>query len=121
METLRRLYRSIGTPYSPFTNLYQVPWTLIIKFLIITGMAEKKILVCDICGDEAHSKRTIDVCTKHSVSGATRTRKPSTRVFKEMKCAICGKKVKEGAGYSAHMRRAHPDEVAKMKEQADAK
>jgi rRNA maturation endonuclease Nob1 len=81
-------------------------------------MATKTVHVCDICGNEAHTKRTIDVCTKHSVSGSERdgrkARKSAPkRSFPIMKCAICGKEVKEGAGYSAHMRSAHPEGGAK--------
>lgn len=106
----RRIWRSIGTPYSPFTGLWKKPWTLIVHTLIITGMAEKRIRVCDICGDEAHTERKIDVCVKHSVSGETRPpRKTSTRTFNIIKCAVCGKEVKEGAGFAAHKRRAHPE------------
>lgn len=75
--------------------------------------------VCDICGKDAHATRKIDVCVEHSVSGSTRLeskpRKKSTREFQLIKCAVCGKEVKEGAGFSAHMRRAHPDEVAAQK------
>lgn len=76
-------------------------------------MAEIKVRVCDICGEEAVGVRRIDVCGAHS-EGRTARRSANGRKTRAkaplMKCAVCGKEVREGAGFSAHMRRAHPDQ-----------
>lgn len=89
--------------------------------LSIKVMATKTVHVCDICGKEANARRTIDVCTQHSVSGSTRigsqrAQKPrratksaarGTRSGGKVKCPECGKTFKNQAGLNIHTSRAH--------------
>jgi hypothetical protein len=65
-------------------------------------MAEKTILVCDLCGKPAEVQRTIDVCTYHSHD------LPSAKSskYKSVKCK-CGEVFRGGQGAAAHARAIH--------------
>lgn len=78
------------------------------------------ITTCDICGEHAATTRKVDVCEAHSLGSAVPKKRGAPKGTKHppinvIECAICGKQVKEGAGYSAHRRRAHPDDMASPK------
>ena len=94
-------------------DLARIVWQHVAHTLIITGMAEKTIHVCDICGAEAHAKRQIDVCTKHSVSGTLKSTGRAKPTAAMTNCPVCGKPVKAGAGLAIHTARQHKTQQRK--------
>jgi endogenous inhibitor of DNA gyrase (YacG/DUF329 family) len=72
---------------------------------MVLSMTTRTIVVCDVCGEEAVGKRTIDVCSEHSGAPARRRGPKPTATL--VKCPTCGKEFKAGAGLALHQRRVH--------------
>jgi hypothetical protein len=66
-------------------------------------MAEKLILVCDLCGRNAVGQRTLDVCGRHDATPEPRKVKQTKKV-----CRYCGEECGSGAGLVQHVKFAHP-------------
>lgn len=66
-------------------------------------MAEKVILVCDLCGRNAVGQRTLDVCARHDSAPKPRSNQP-----KKVVCRYCGVECGSGAGLGQHVKAHHP-------------
>lgn len=69
-------------------------------------MAEKLVLVCDLCGRPAVNVRKMDVCKKHDHAGEAV--EPKVVQYQEKPCRFCPYVAGSGAGLSQHVKSAHP-------------